>query len=184
MKRGVKFVLVFVGLAVVLSLGGVAVMFLAVSRGPTVPAAATLVLRPGGEIQEIVPDDVFGLLGRDTNTVRGFVEGLEKAKRDPRIKAVLLMPSSLLAAVLGQGAGTARRGARLQEVAQDRHRLSRVRRRSRVLPGQRRRQGVSAADEPARPDRRRVLRDLPARDARQDRRRIRTSCTSASTRRP
>ncbi len=97
MKRGVKFVLVFVGLAVAFSLAGVAVMFLAVSRGPAVPAAATLVLRPGGEIQETVPDDVFGLLGRGTNTVRGFVEGLEKAKRDPRIKAVLLMPSGLSA---------------------------------------------------------------------------------------
>jgi protease-4 len=96
-KRGVKFVLVFVGLAVAFSLAGVAVMFLAVSRGPAVPAAATLVLRPGGEIQETVPDDVFGLLGRGTNTVRGFVEGLEKAKRDPRIKAVLLMPSGLSA---------------------------------------------------------------------------------------
>jgi protease-4 len=94
-KRGVRFVLVFIGLAVVISLAGVAVMFMAVSSGPSVPASATLVLRPGGEIQEIVPDDVFGLLGRGTNTVRGFVEGLEKAKRDPRIKAVLLMPSSL-----------------------------------------------------------------------------------------
>ena len=95
MKRGVKFVLVFVGLAVVISLAGVALMFMAMSRGPSVPSAATLVLRPGGEIQEVVPDDVFGLLGRGTNTVRGFVEGLDKAKRDPRIKAVLLMPSGL-----------------------------------------------------------------------------------------
>jgi len=94
-KRGVKFVLVFVGLAVVISLAGVALMFMAMSRGPSVPSAATLVLRPGGEIQEVVPDDVFGLLGRGTNTVRGFVEGLDKAKRDPRIKAVLLMPSGL-----------------------------------------------------------------------------------------
>jgi protease-4 len=94
-KRGVKFVLVFVGLAVVISLAGVALMFMAMSSGPSVPSAATLVLRPGGEIQEVVPDDVFGLLGRGTNTVRGFVEGLDKAKRDPRIKAVLLMPSGL-----------------------------------------------------------------------------------------
>ena len=95
MKRGVRFVLVFIGLAVVVSIAGVAMMFLMVSRGPTVPSAAALVLRPGGEIQEVLPDDVFGLLGRNTNTVRGFVEGLEKAKRDPRIKTVLLMPSGL-----------------------------------------------------------------------------------------
>ena len=97
MKRGVRFVLIFIGLAVTISLAGVALMFMAVSRGPSVPSAATLVLRPGGEIQEVVPDDVFGLLGRGSSTVRGFVEGLDKAKRDPRIKAVLLMPSSLSA---------------------------------------------------------------------------------------
>jgi len=71
-------------------------MFVVMSRGPAVPSTATLVLRPGGEIQEVVPDDVFGLLsGRSTSTVRGFVEGLAKAKRDPRIRTVLLMPSSL-----------------------------------------------------------------------------------------
>ena len=104
------------------------------------------------------------------NTVRGFVESLRKAKRDPRITSVLLMPSASRAAVLGQGAGAARRGARFPPVGQDGRRLPRVRRRSRVLPRQRRRPGVPAADQPARSDRRRLLRDLPARDARQDRR--------------
>ena len=34
-------------------------------------------------------------LAGDTQTVRGFIDGLEKAKRDPRIHAVLLMPSGL-----------------------------------------------------------------------------------------
>ena len=95
MKRGVRFVLVFIGLAVMVSMAGVVVMYLAVSRGPTIPSTAMLVLRPGGEIQEMVSDDLFGLLGRNTQTVRGFIDGLEKAKRDPRIHAVLLMPSSL-----------------------------------------------------------------------------------------
>jgi protease-4 len=71
-------------------------MYLLVSRGPAVPSAATLVLRPGGELQEVIPDDVVGqVFGRDTKTVHGFVEGLQKAKRDPRIKSVLLMPSTL-----------------------------------------------------------------------------------------
>src|SRR6185503_14459355 len=94
-KRGVRFVLVFIGLAVMVSMAGIVVMYLAVSRGPAIPSTAMLVLRPGGEIQEMVSDDLFGLLGRNTQTVRGFIDGLEKAKRDPRIKAVLLMPSSL-----------------------------------------------------------------------------------------
>jgi len=94
-KRGVRFVLVFIGLAVVVSIAGLATMFLLVSRGPTVPSTATLILRPGGEIGEVLPDDVLGLLGGRNTTVRSFVSGLEKARRDPRIKTVLLMPSSL-----------------------------------------------------------------------------------------
>ena len=73
-------------------------------------------------------------------------------------------------AVLGQGAGDSRRGDRLQEVGQAGLRLSRVRRRSRVLPGDRGRQGLPDAVEPARSDRRRHLRAVPARHARQDRR--------------
>jgi protease IV len=94
-KRGVRFVLVFIGLAIMISVAGVVVMYLAVSRGPTIPSTGMLVLRPSGEIQEMVSDDLFGLLGRNTQTVRGFIDGLEKAKRDPRIRAVLLMPSGL-----------------------------------------------------------------------------------------
>jgi len=66
------------------------------SRGPSVPEQSTLVLRPGGELQEVVADDVVGqLIGRDATTVRGFVESLRKARRDPRITTVLLMPGSL-----------------------------------------------------------------------------------------
>ena len=94
--RGVRFVLVFIGFAVFVSFAGIVLMYLLVSRGPVVPAAATLVLRPGGELQEVIPDDVVGqLFGGEVSTVHGFVEGLQKAKRDPRIKSVLLMPSSL-----------------------------------------------------------------------------------------
>src|SRR5262245_46122315 len=78
------------------SIAGIAFMYLALSAAPSVPSSATLVLRPGGALQEIVPDDVVGqVFGRDVDTVRGFVDSLRKAKRDPRIKTVLLMPSSL-----------------------------------------------------------------------------------------
>jgi protease-4 len=94
--RGIRFVLVFVGIAVFVSLAGMVLMYLLVSRGPTVPASATLVLRPGGDLQEVIPDDVVGqVFGRDVRTVHAFVEALQKAKRDPRIKTVLLMPSTL-----------------------------------------------------------------------------------------
>ena len=84
-------------LTVIMFFAGIALIYVLVSRGPSIPDDATLVLRPGGALPETVPDDVVGqLLARDTMTVRGFVEGLDKAKRDPRIKAVLLMPSSVV----------------------------------------------------------------------------------------
>jgi protease-4 len=81
---------------VVVSMAAVVLMVFAASQGPSVPSSATLVLRPGGELPEVAPDDVVGqVFGRDVNTVRGFVESLNKASRDPRVRAVLVMPSSL-----------------------------------------------------------------------------------------
>ncbi len=95
LRRGVVFVLSFIALAVTVSVTGIAFVYLLVSRGPSIEDDSTLVLRPGGELQETVPDDVVGqLIGRNTTTVRGFVESLRLAKRDPRITGVLLMPSS------------------------------------------------------------------------------------------
>ena len=96
LRRGVALVFAFIGLAVLVSMAGITFMYFAVSRAPAVPSSATLVLRPGGDLQEIVPDDVVGqVFGREVDTVRGFVDNLQKAKRDSRIKTVLLMPSGL-----------------------------------------------------------------------------------------
>jgi protease-4 len=96
LRRGVGLVLGFIVLAVLVSVAGISFMYFAVSRAPSVSSSATLVLRPAGELQEIVPDDVVGqVFGRDTDTVRGFVDNLHKAKRDSRIKTVLLMPAGL-----------------------------------------------------------------------------------------
>ena len=83
-------------MAVFVSIAGILFLYFVMGRGPSVPERATLVLRPGGELHETLPDDVVGqLLGQDTATVRGFVESLRMAKRDPRITTVLLMPSTL-----------------------------------------------------------------------------------------
>jgi protease-4 len=96
LRRGVAFVFAFIGLAMLVSIAGITFMYLAVARAPTVPSSAALVLRPGGELQEVVPDDVVGqVFGRDVDTVRGFVDNLQKARRDSRIKTVLLMPSGM-----------------------------------------------------------------------------------------
>jgi protease-4 len=89
-------VLSFIGLIVVLSVLALASMFVIVPRGPSVPARATLVLRPGGELREMLPDDIVGqLVGRDAVAVSDLVDALRKAKRDPRITSVLLLPSPL-----------------------------------------------------------------------------------------
>jgi protease-4 len=89
-------VLTLVGMAVIVSLAGILLLYLVMSRGPSVPSQATLVMRPRGTLQEVVPDDVVGqFITRDTSTVRGFVESLRMAKRDSRIRSVVLMPSAL-----------------------------------------------------------------------------------------
>ena len=88
--------LTLIGMAVFVSVAGLLLLYVVMSRGPSVPQRATLVLRPGGELHEVIPDDVVGqLIGRDASTVRGFVESLRLAKRDPRIASVVLMPSTL-----------------------------------------------------------------------------------------
>lgn len=95
-RRGIALLVSFVGIATLLSVAGVVFVYLVSSRGPVVPDRAVLVVRPGGALLEVVPDDVFGqVLGRERATVRGFVESLQKAKRDPRITGVLLLPSTL-----------------------------------------------------------------------------------------
>ena len=96
LRRSVARVFTIIGMATVLSTAGIMLVLLLSSRGPSIPDRALLVVRPGGELLEVVPDDVVGqILGGDTSTVRGFVESLRKAKRDPRVKSVLLLPSTL-----------------------------------------------------------------------------------------
>ncbi len=96
LRRGVRFVFMLIGMAVMLSVIGIVFLYFALSRGPSVLQESILVLRPGGQLNEILPDNVVGqILGRDTSTVSGFVRSLQMAKRDARIRTVLLMPSTL-----------------------------------------------------------------------------------------
>jgi protease-4 len=95
-RRAVRIVLFLIAFAVFVSIAGTAALYFVVSRGPSVPTTAVLVLKPGGDLPEGTRDDVVGqLFGSDTGTLRGLVNSLRTAKRDPRIKSVLLMPSAL-----------------------------------------------------------------------------------------
>lgn len=95
-RRAVALVLTLIGFPAAVSITGILLLYFLTTRGPSVPGRATLVVRPGGELLERQPDDVVGqVLGRDAASLGGFVESLRKAKRDPRIAAVLLRPTAL-----------------------------------------------------------------------------------------
>lgn len=93
MKRGVWLVLMLLGLALLVSVAATIMLYLLVSPAPRVSDRSTLVLRPGGDLHEVVPDDVLQFVSRsEARTLRGYVEALRKAKADARITAVLLSP--------------------------------------------------------------------------------------------
>jgi protease-4 len=96
MKRGLGLVALLLFLAILVSAAGMAVLFLMMSPGPRVAENSTLVLRPGGDLLEVVPDDVLQFVARsEARTLRGYVEALRKAKIDKRVTAVLLAPRPL-----------------------------------------------------------------------------------------
>jgi protease-4 len=103
MRRGVRLVFIVIGAAVVISFAGIALLYALLGRGPSVPDSATLVLRPGGDLEDVLPNDVVGqILGRDVTTLRGMIDDLRKAKRDPRITTVLLEPTTLTSPYWGK----------------------------------------------------------------------------------
>ena len=97
LRRSLSLFFTLVGIATVLSIAVLLfAAYLTSGRGPSIPGESVLVVRPGGELLEVLPDDVVGqVLGGDAGTVRGLIESLQKAKRDPRITSVLLLPATL-----------------------------------------------------------------------------------------
>lgn len=96
LRRSITTLVTLIGAITVFFVAVALVGYLASSRGPSVPDSALLVLRPGGELLEVQPDDVLDqVLGGKGSTVRTLVESLGKAKRDPRIAGVLLLPATL-----------------------------------------------------------------------------------------
>lgn len=84
--KGLRFVFVFLLIATVVSMLAMLMLYALVGQEPDVPSRATLVLRPSGDIPEVLPDVVFG---QDELTVRGYVELIRKAKGDPDRKSVV-----------------------------------------------------------------------------------------------
>jgi protease-4 len=90
--KGVRFVVIFLLIATAVSVIGMLMLYVLMGQEPSVPNRATLVLRPSGDIPEVLPDLI---LGTDELTVRAYVELIRKAKGDSRIAGILLRPGGI-----------------------------------------------------------------------------------------
>ena len=89
--KGVRFILLFMVAAVIVSMTGVAVSYFLLTRGPAVESDSVLWLRVPAGLEEQAQDDVFGLLDQRA-TVGSVVDALRKAKVDDRVSAVVVVP--------------------------------------------------------------------------------------------
>lgn len=104
-RRGVWIVILLIVFAVFISATAMLLLFAAVGREPQVASNSTLVLRIGGDLNEMDRGGVFGPFFEAPPTVRSVVEMLRKAKTDKRITGVILKPT-----------GSAALWAKVQEV--------------------------------------------------------------------
>ena len=89
--RGVRFILLFLIAAVIVSMTGVALSYFLLTRGPSVESDSVLWLRIPADLGEQAPDDVFGFLDQRV-TIGSVVTTLRKAKVDDRVSAVVMVP--------------------------------------------------------------------------------------------
>jgi len=93
-RRGFALLFTVLGVAVFLSMAGFGMLYLLFGREPVVSSNSTLVLRVGGDLAEVAPNDVVSYLrGVKAPTVRAIVDNLRKAKVDSRVRAVMLKPT-------------------------------------------------------------------------------------------
>ena len=93
-RRGFTLIFTLLGIALIISIGGFALLYIVLGREPSVPSHAALVLKVGGDLNEVAPANVVGYLrGVRTPTVRTIVDDLRKAKVDSRIGSVVLKPT-------------------------------------------------------------------------------------------
>jgi protease-4 len=90
--KGLRFVVGFLLFATAISVVAMLMLYFVMGQEPAVPDRATLVLRPSGDIPEILPDVI---LARSELTVRNYVELIRKAKTDSRIAGILVRPGGI-----------------------------------------------------------------------------------------
>lgn len=104
-RRGVWVVIGLIMLAMLVSAGGLLLMFTVVGREPHVASNSALVISVSGDLQETEPGGVIGQFLEPPPTVRSLVDALRKAKVDRRVSSVVIRPR-----------GTAALWAKVQEV--------------------------------------------------------------------
>jgi protease-4 len=104
MRRGVAVVLVLLVVAILISAGGMALLWAVASREPTVTRNSTLVLQLDTDLRDSSPDDYMRQLfaGPAPASLSNVLEALRKAKVDPRVSAVVIAPSRLQAMFWGR----------------------------------------------------------------------------------
>jgi protease-4 len=96
-KRGVWIVIMLILVAVLVSTAGLVFTGILIGRQPHLSGNSTLVLKIGGDLQEIEPGGVLGQFFEAPPTVRTIVESLRKAKVDKRISSVVIRPTGTAA---------------------------------------------------------------------------------------
>ena len=91
-SRGVRFIVVFLSLAIVVSMAGVAVLYLMVSGAPSVASDSVLVLPVPAGLTEHRQNALLTSFGPGGPTVRSVTDSLRKAKVDDRISGVVIKP--------------------------------------------------------------------------------------------
>lgn len=96
-RRGAWLVLVLIIAAVMISAAALVVTALLIGHEPPITRNSTLVLKVGGDLQEMEPGGVIGQFFEAPPTVRSVVEALRKAKVDSRIASVIVRPTGTAA---------------------------------------------------------------------------------------
>jgi protease-4 len=96
-RRGVWLVIVLILAAVTVSAAALLFTAMVVGREPQISGNSTLLLKVGGDLQEIEPGGLVGQFIEAPPTVRSVVDALRKAKVDRRITSVVIRPSSTAA---------------------------------------------------------------------------------------
>lgn len=92
LTRGVRFILTFIVLSVLMSVGAVVVTVFLVTRGPEIKSGSILWLRVPSNLAEREPDNLLGQLVGSRDTVGSVIQVLRSAKLDSRVEGVVLIP--------------------------------------------------------------------------------------------